>query len=224
MFRSDTDIHQDIVSELKWEPSVRDDDIALGVRDGIVTLAGFVDSFADKWTAERVASTVKGVKAVANDLEVRLPSSSTRSDPEIARAAVDALTWSIAVPQDRIKVRVAKGWLTLEGDVDWYYQREAAESAVRHLVGVMGVSTLITIKALPTPSDVTERIKDALKRGAQFEAERITVQVQGHKAILRGTVHSYVELLAATRAARNAAGVTDVENELRVDPYAFASV
>src|SRR5213083_3715853 len=115
---SDRDMQRDIVNELNWEPSLRNDDIAVGVRDGVVTLAGFVDSYGDKWTAERVASRVKGVKAIANDLEVKLPSSSTRPDPDLAHAAVDALRWDVAVPQDRIQVKVEKGWLTLEGEVD----------------------------------------------------------------------------------------------------------
>jgi osmotically-inducible protein OsmY len=131
MQRTDTELQKDIADELKWEPSLRNDDIAIGVRDGVVTLAGFVDSYSDRWKAERVTSRIRGVKAVANDIEVKLPSSSSRPDPDIARAALDALTWNISVPHDRIKVKVEKGWLTLEGDVDWYYQKEAAERAVR---------------------------------------------------------------------------------------------
>ena len=145
MVRSDTDIQKDLIAELHWEPSLRDDDIAVGVRDGVVTLAGFVDSYADKWRAERVASRVKGIRAVANDLEVKLPSSSQRPDPDIARAVLDALRLNISVPADRIKVKVEKGWVSLEGEVDWYYQREAAERSVRYLTGVKGVSNLITV-------------------------------------------------------------------------------
>ena len=224
MLRTDTDIQKDIVSELQWEPSLRNDDIAVGVRDGVVTLAGFVDSYADRWKAERVASKVKGVKAIANEIEVKLPSSSTRPDPEIARAAVDALSWNISVPNDRIKVKVDKGWITLEGDVDWYYQKEAAERAVRYLTGVKGVYNLITLRARPVPSDVKGKINAALQRGAQFDAEHITVEVEGTKAILRGTVRSYAEMRDAERAARNAAGVTEVENRLTVDPSVYAAV
>jgi osmotically-inducible protein OsmY len=224
MFRSDTDIQKDIIAELHWEPSLRDDDIAVAVREGVVTLAGFVDSFADKWRAERVAGRVKGVKAVANDLEVKLPSSSQRPDPDIARAVLDALKWNISVPADRIKVKVEKGWVTLEGEVDWYYQREAAERSVRSLTGVKGVSNLITVAAKPAPSDIKEKIKDALQRGAQFDAEHITVEIQGSKVILRGTVRSYAEMRDAERAAHNAPGVTEVENRLTVDPSVFAPV
>ncbi|HTD69611.1 MAG TPA: BON domain-containing protein [Gemmatimonadales bacterium] len=222
--RSDNEIQRDIVRELNWEPSLRNDDIAVGVRDGVVTLAGFVDSYADKWTAERVAGRVKGVKAVANDIEVKLPSTSSRPDPDIARAALDALRWHVSVPHERIKVKVEKGWLTLEGDVDWYYQKEAAERAVRHLTGVQGVSNLISVKARPTPTDVKEKIKETLQRGAEFDAERITVEIEGSKAILRGTVRSYAEMRDAERAARNAPGITEVENRLTVDPYAYVAV
>jgi osmotically-inducible protein OsmY len=224
MQRTDTDIQKDIVAELKWEPSLRNDDIAIAVRDGVVTLAGFVDSFVDKWKAERVASKIKGVKAIANDMEVKLPSTSSRPDPDIARAALDALSWNISVPQDRIKVKVEKGWVTLEGEVDWYYQKEAAERAVRYLTGVKGVSNLITMRARPASSDVKLRIKEALQRGAQFDAEHITVDIEGNKAVLRGTVRSYAEMRDAERAARNAPGVIEVENRLTVDPAVYAGV
>jgi osmotically-inducible protein OsmY len=224
MTRTDAEIQRDITDELKYDPSFEDDDIAVAVRDGVVTLAGYVKSYLDKWKAERVASRIKGVKAIANDLEVRLPSSSERSDPDIARAAVDALRWNVSVPHDRIKVKVEKGWVTLEGDVDWYFQREAAARAVRSLTGVRGVTNLITVKAQPTPEDVKQKIKEALQRGAQFDADRITVDVDGHRAILRGTVRSYAERRDAERAALNAPGITEVENKLIVDPNVFAAV
>ena len=200
-----------------------DDDIAVAVRDGVVTLAGYVKSYVDKWHAERVASRVKGVRAVANDLEVRLLSSSERPDPDIARAALDALKWNISVPHDRIKVKVERGWVTLEGDVNWYFQREAAERSVRSLTGVKGVTNLITVKAKPAPTDVKDKIKDALKRGAEFDADHIQVEIQGSKAILRGTVRSYAEWRDAARAARNAPGITEIENKLVVDPNVFAT-
>lgn len=222
--RSDTDIQRDVSNELKWDPSLRDDDVAVAVRDGVVTLAGTVHSYMEKWTAERVASKVKGVKAIVNNLEVNLPSSSQRPDPEIARAAVNALSWNASLPQDRIKVKVERGWVTLEGDVDFYYQREAAERAVRPLWGVKGVTNLITVRAAPAPSDVKQKIKEALQRGAGFDADRITVEVDGHKAILRGTVRSFAEMRDAERAARNAPGITDVENHLTIDPNVYAGV
>jgi osmotically-inducible protein OsmY len=224
MQRTDTDLQKDIVAELNWEPSLRNDDVAVGVRDGVVTLAGFVDSFIDKWKAERAASKIKGVKAIANELEVKLPTTSSRPDPDIARAALNALSWNSSVPHDRIKVKVEKGWVTLEGDVDWYDQKEAAERAVRHLTGVKGVSNLIMLRARPAPSDVKQRIKEALQRGAQLDADHITVDIEGNQAILRGTVRSYAEMRDAERAARNAPGVTEVKNLLTVDPGVYAGV
>jgi osmotically-inducible protein OsmY len=224
MTRSDSDIQRDVSSELKWEPSLRGDDIAVTVRDGIVTLAGHVASYIEKWRAERVASRVKGVKAIVNDLEVRLASSSQRPDPDIARAAVSALEWNASVPNDRIRVKVENGWVTLEGDVDFYFQREAAERAVRTLWGVKGVTNLITVQAAPTGADVKQRIMQALQRGASFDADRITVEVDGHQAILRGTVRSFAEMRDAERAARNAPGITEVENHLTVDPNVYAGV
>jgi osmotically-inducible protein OsmY len=224
MMRTDTEIQKDIIDELKYDPSFQDDDIAVSVRDGVVTLAGYAKSYMDKWHAERVVSRVKGVKAIANDLTVNLPTSSERADPDIARAAVDALRWNISVPADRLKVKVEKGWVTLEGDVDWSFQKEAAERAVRSLTGVRGVTNLVAVKVRPAAQDVKQKIKEALARGAQFDADRITVEVDGHKAILKGTVRSYAEWRDAERAARNAPGITEVENRLAVDPSVYAPV
>ncbi len=224
MQRSDTDIHKDIVAEFHWEPSLRDDDIAVAVRDGVVTLAGFADSYADKWKAERIASKIRGVKAIANDIEIKLPSASQRADPDIARAVVNALQWNISVPADRIKTKVEKGWVTLEGEADYNYQKDAAERAIRYLTGVKGITNLITVKQRATPADLKERIKEALQRSAQFDAERITVEVQGNKAILRGTVRSYAEMKEAERAALKAPGITEVENRLTVDLSVYATV
>lgn len=223
MQRSDSEIQKDVIEELKWEPSLRDDDIAVAVRDGVVTLAGFVGSYADKWRAERVAGRVKGVRAVANDLEVKLATGNTRTDPDIAHAAVEALKWNVLVPHDRIKVTVDRGWVTLEGDVEWHYQREEAERAVRNLTGVKGVTNLITVHARPAPSDIKEQIRAALRRGAEFDAEHINVEIDGNKVILTGTVRSYAEMRDAERAARNAPGITEVENRLTVNPSILAA-
>jgi osmotically-inducible protein OsmY len=224
MTRTDNDIQKDISSEFQWDPSLEDDDVAVAVRDGVVTLAGYTKSYADKWHAERVASGVKGVKAIANTIEVRLPSSSNRTDPDVARVALDALKWNILVPHDRIKVKVDKGWVTLEGDVDWFFERDAAEKTVRTITGVKGVTNLVTVKVRPAASDVKRKIKDALERGAQFDADRITIDVEGSKAILRGTVRSYAEWRDAARAAKNAPGISEVENKLVVDPNVYAAV
>jgi len=222
--RTDHEIQEDVLAELRWEPSLANDDIAVSVRDGVVTLAGFADSWADRWKAERVASRVRGVKGVANDIKVKLPSSSERPDPELARAAVDALKWNVLVPDDRIRVKVANGWLTLEGEVDWYYQKEEAERAVRKLRGVKGVTNLVTVAVRPASSDVKEKIRNALERGAELDADRIRVEVEGSRVILRGTVRSYTEKRDAERAARNAPGVTEVENLIIVDPLVPAAV
>jgi osmotically-inducible protein OsmY len=222
--RSDMDIQKDVVAELKWDPSLRDDDVAVSVREGVVTLAGFVDSYSGKWKAERIASKVKGVRAIANDLAVRLPTSSVRTDPEIARAAVEALKWNINVPDDRITVKVSNGWITLEGDVDWYYQKEAAERSVREITGVKGVTNLLAIRSRTSPTNLKERIREAFQRGALIDADRVTVEVEGTKAILRGTVRSYAEMVDAERAVRNAPGIVEIENKLTVDPSVFAGV
>jgi len=225
MSRSDSDIRKDIVAELEWDPSLRHEDIAIAVRDGVVTLSGFTDSYADKWRAERLTSGIKGVKAVANDIQVKLPSGSQRADPDIARAAIDALKWNISVPQDRIKVKVDNGWVTLEGDVDFYFQKQAAERAVRYLTGVKGVSNLISVRSTTTPSpvEVKQKVRQALERSAVYDADHINVDVAGNKVILRGTVRSYAEWRDAERAARNAPGVTDVENKLTIDPAVYAA-
>jgi osmotically-inducible protein OsmY len=223
MQRSDSEIQKDVNDELRWDPALREDDVAASVRDGVVTLAGFVVSYSDKWRAERVASKVKGVRGIANDLQVKLPSSSQRADPDIARAALDALKWDIVVPRDRITVRVENGWVTLDGDVDWYFQRQAAERAVRNLTGVRGVTNLVVIKAQPAAADVKQRIRESIQRAAQLDAEHITVEVDAHKAILRGTVRSYAEWRDAESAARNAPGITEVENRLTIDPGVYAT-
>jgi osmotically-inducible protein OsmY len=224
MVRSDNEILKDVIAELQFEPGLRNDDIAVSVREGVVTLAGFVDSHAEKWKAERAAARVKGVRAVANDLEVKLPANSQRPDPELARAVADALKWNVLVPHERIKVTVDHGWVTLEGDADWFYQKEEAEKTVRNLTGVKGITSLITVYEQPVPSDVKQRIRDALERAAAIDAGRVNVEVDGHKVILRGTVASFAEAREAEQAARSAPGVTEVDNRLVVDPSVYAGV
>jgi len=216
MLYTDSNLQRDITQELQWEPSLRDDDIAVGVRDGVVTLGGFVDSWSEKGRAERIAARVKGVKAIANELEVKVPGPFVRTDAEIAHAATWALEWDITVPHDRIRVKVEKGWITLEGEVEWYSQKEAAERAIRDLTGVRGVFNAITLAAHITPRDVKKRIKDALHRAVETDAERIAIEITGHKAILTGSVRSYAEFKDSERAARNAPGVTEVDNRLAI--------
>jgi len=216
--KKDTDLRRDVVDELEWEPSVDAAQIGVTARDGVVTLTGAVQSYSEKLTAERVAKRVHGVKAIANDVEVRLPGTSERNDSDIARAAVDALKWKTSVPDGRIKVSVTKGWITLEGEVDWQYQKDAAFESVHHLRGVKGVINLIALKPRVSATEVTSRIEAAFRRSAELDAHKVHVETRDGKVTLRGDLHSWSEREEAERTAWAAPGVTDVENLIMVAP------
>jgi osmotically-inducible protein OsmY len=214
--RTDEEIQRAVLEELKWEPRVNPSEIGVAAKDGIVTLTGWVDSYTRRWAAEEAAHRVRGVKAVANEIEVRLPTSSERTDLDIAAAAVRALEWDALIPAEKIDVTVSKGWVTLRGEVEWQFQKEDAERAVRRLAGVRGVTNLIVVKPRVTPTQLKEKIEQALLRTAEVDAQRIEVEVQGSKVILKGTVRSWAEREAAERAAWAAPGVTAVENRITV--------
>jgi osmotically-inducible protein OsmY len=216
--KTDNELREEVEEELEWEPSVDERRIGVAVSDGIVTLTGEVRSYAEKWNAERAVERVEGVRGVANDIQVRVVGQ--RSDTDIAKAAADALAWNSLVPADRVTVRVENGWLTLRGEVDYDYERRAAERAVRYLDGVRGVSNLISVTPQVEPKDIKNEIQRAFQRQASLDAKNISVQVDGGEVILRGSVRSWAERHEAEKAAWAAPGTTSVKNYITVSSAA----
>jgi osmotically-inducible protein OsmY len=215
--RTDAQIQSDVLAELKWDARVLPNEIGVSVKDGVVTLTGWVDFYTKRWAAEEAAHRVRGVKAVANDIEIRPATSSQRIDPDIAEAVVRALEWDAFISVDKLDVTVSKGWVTLKGEVEWQYQKQDAERVVRRLSGVNGVTNLITVKPRVAPSDLKARIERALARSAELDAKRITVEVDGSKVTLKGTVRAWAEKQEAERQAWQAPGVTSVDNRITIE-------
>ncbi|MEU8297028.1 BON domain-containing protein [Micromonospora sp. NPDC048909] len=218
--RTDQDIQSDVLDELTWEPRVRPHEIGVTVAEGVVTLTGRVDSYAKKWAAERAAHRVAMVRAVANDLTVQLPGGAERADPDIAADVGSALEWDAFVPVEQLQVTVSAGWVTMHGEVEWEYQRRAAERVVSRLRGVQGVSNGITVRPAIRPDghELVQRIVDALARNRASEAERVTVRVHGDTVVLSGLVHSIPERAEVERVAWSAPGIREVQNQIAVAP------
>jgi osmotically-inducible protein OsmY len=216
--RSDDEIKRDVEEELRFDPDIDETNIAVAVKDGVVTLSGFARSYGQRRAAETAAKRMSGVLGVVNDLEVRLPIIHRRPDPDIARDAVQAIKLWLPFSDERIQVVVKNGWITLEGEVEWNYQREAAEKAVRRLRGVKGISNFIQLKPRVAPTEIKRKIEGAFRRSAEIDASRITVEAHGGEVILKGPVRSWAERDEAERVAWAAPGVTQVDNRITVNP------
>jgi len=214
--KTDADLKKDVTAELAWDPTVKSTAIGVAVKDGVVTLSGHLETFAEKHAAARALRRVAGVKAIALELDVKLSIDHTRSDTDIASVAEKALQWNTLVPLEKIRMTVDHGWVTLQGEVEWDYQRHSAEKAIRPLMGVVGISNEVTLRARPKAANLSRKIEEALTRQALREAKHIHVDVDGTTVKLTGTVHSWQERDAAQGVAWSAPGVHAVINELRL--------
>jgi osmotically-inducible protein OsmY len=217
--KTDSKLREDIIDQLSWEPNLDEKKIGVAVENGVVTLSGVVNDYSQKTAAERAAKKVYGVKAVAEDIEVKYGDAFKKADTEIAKAAVNALKWNISVPDDKVMVKVDDGYVYLTGEVQWDYQRNAAKKAIENLLGVKYVANNITIRQQVKATDIKDKIKSAFVRSADIEAKNITVEVDGHTVTLKGTVHSLAEKEEARRTAYSSPGVYNVKNELKIEYF-----
>ena len=215
--KTDAQIQKDVMAQLNWEPFLETAEVGVAVKNGVVTLSGTVGSFAKKISAERAAKKVAGVKAVAEEIEVKFLNSDKKNDTEIAEAALNALKWHTALREDKIKIKVEKGWLTLEGEVEWEFQKNSALHMVENLKGVKGVINKITIEPKMKPNEVENKIREAFHRSATIDSERIHVETAGKKVTLTGKVRSWPEKRDAERAAWYAPGINEVDNRIEVE-------
>lgn len=215
--KTDSQIQKDVQAELKWHPFLKASEIGVAVKNGVVTLSGMVDTYAKKRAAERVAKRVEGVKAIAEDIVVALFPGAANGDAGLATAVVNTLKWHSAVADDKIKIKVEDGWVTLDGTAEWGFQKEAAENAIENLQGVKGVTNNIEVTTLVDPSDVKKQIAQAFHRSATIDSNNIIIESVGSKVILKGKVRSFAESDEAEHAAWQAPGVRKVENNLRIE-------
>ena len=216
--RTDKELQHDVLAELEWEPGLDASKIGVAADHGVITLNGSVRTYSERWRAETVSKRVFGVEAVANEIDVKLPDRIIPEDPNIAQRALSALDWNVAVPKGRVKVTVAQGWITLEGEVEWYYQKNAAEDAVRNLMGVRGITNAIVLRPRLHAGEVKDKIEAALRRNAEIDAKHISVEAHEGTVVLRGDVRSWAEHEDAVHAAWSAPGVINVEDHIAIRP------